>query len=204
MRWCHWRSPAAPTPSSAEPPPRWRSGRAFRWRAPPEQSGVLNLRGERSWWRRLTFQKHSWFEGYIIKLSLYFIWFFCSDPPFPSDRSLLILIFQPFQFWRTCVSVDAIIGFHDDEARVSSSGSVRHVGGGAAGDSSRQGDGQSGGVIAPGLPLMTHNPTVTSELHLRDGGCVGFVGRTFLWKTSPNSRRCCKNVSRDSLMPSTE
>lgn len=61
----------------------------------------------------------------------------------------------------TCVGVDTIIGFYHNVAHITSARSGRQItrgrggGRGAGGDSCSQSDGQSGGVVAPRLPLLT-------------------------------------------------
>lgn len=116
----------------------------------------------------------------------------------------------------TCVGVDTIIGFYHNVAHITSTRSGRQItrgrggGRGAGGDSCSQSDGQSGGVVAPRLPLLTKGEEIIyiipciRKVFISIYPSVPSQCLTFLWKTSPNSRRCCRKVSNDSLMPSTE
>lgn len=54
----------------------------------------------------------------------------------------------------TSISIEPIVGFHDDETWISGPWGSAHSGGGrVGGDASRQGDDQPGGVVPSRLPL---------------------------------------------------
>lgn len=55
----------------------------------------------------------------------------------------------------TCVGIDAVVGFYHDETGVASAGIGRGEAGRRGGHARRQSDGQSGWIVAPGLPLKT-------------------------------------------------
>lgn len=76
----------------------------------------------------------------------------------------------------TCVGVDAVVGFHHDEAGVSSAGIGRGEAGGGGGHARCQSDGQSGWIVAPGLPLRTREelmrPSAGPSGHSEDLQCA--------------------------------